>query len=93
MSQVLQDYEKTYISTQTTTSVFTGPGTLVAIVVGTTANGAIDIVDNTAGTTANVGSLKANIVEDTYTFNCAIKLGLRIVTAAASKITVIWKQS
>lgn len=80
-----------YISSATTTQVKTGPGQLHAIVVGETAAGAISIIDGTSGTTANIGTLKASIVEGTYRFeNCKFSAGLRIVTAGASKITVIY---
>lgn len=80
-----------YISTATTTQVKTGPGKLHAIVIGETAAGAISIIDGTTGTTANIGVLKASIAEGTYKFeNCNFSAGLRIVTAGASKITVIY---
>ena len=85
-------YRKTYISTATTTQVFTGPGTLHSIVVNTTAAGAIAVIDGIAGSTANVASLKASIVEGTYLYDCALANGLRIVTAGASDITVTWTQ-
>lgn len=80
-----------YISSATTTQVKTGAGTLIAIVVGETAAGAISIIDNTSGSTVNIGTLKASIVEGTYTFNAPFATGLRIITAAASKITVIYQ--
>lgn len=88
MSDRIYDYA--YISTATTTQVKTGAGVLKAIVVGTTAAGAIQIIDNTTGTTTNLGELKASVAEGVYTFNVAFTTGLRIVTAAASKITVIY---
>lgn len=84
-------YEKSYISTATTTQVKTGAGVLKAIVIGETAAGAISIIDNTAGSTANIGVLKASIVEGTYTFDVAFSAGLRIITAGASKITVVYR--
>lgn len=86
------DYKKTYISTATTTQVFTGRGMLHAIVVGETAAGAISVIDNTSGSTVNIASLKASIAEGTYRFDCSISNGLRIITAGASKITVAWSQ-
>lgn len=86
----LSDYRKTYINTATTTQVATGKCRLIAIVVNATAAGTIGIIDNTSGSTVNVGQLKASVVEGTYLFNCAMDAGIRIVTAAASDITVIW---
>lgn len=87
---VRHDNSYAYISTATTTQVKTGPGVLHAIIVGETAAGQISIIDNTTGTTVNLGALKASIVEGTYTFNASFSLGLRIITAGASKITVVY---
>ncbi len=84
------DFQKTYISLATTTQVFSGRGTLHAITIGETAAGAISIIDNTAGSTVNLASLKASIAEGTYLFDCSVSTGLRIITAGASKITVTW---
>lgn len=80
-----------YISTATTTQVATGEVTLKAIVVTETSAGSIKIIDGTAGSTANVGELKASIVEGTYEFDCRLTQGLRIITAGDSKITVIYE--
>lgn len=80
-----------YISTATTTQVYTGPCVLVAITVNTTAAGAISIIDNTSGSTVNVGILKASVAEGTYYYNLAFKNGIRIITAGASDITVAYR--
>lgn len=87
-----QENQYTYISSATTTQCATGRGVLRAIVVGETSAGAISIIDGTSGTTANIGTLKASIVEGTYIFDTTFSAGLRIVTAGASKITVSWRQ-
>ena len=86
-----QAFEKAYISSATTTQVKTGAGVLHSIVVGETAAGAISIIDNTSGSTVNIGTLKASIVEGTYVFDVAFSAGLRIITAGASKITVVYR--
>jgi len=83
-----------YISTGTTTQVLTGPGVLVGIMVNTTAAGTIKVIDGTAGVTANIATLKASIGEGWYGFGAngiAISAGIRIVTAAASDITVVYR--
>ena len=80
-----------YINTATTTQVKTGGGFLHAITVNTTAAGTIGLIDNTAGTTVNIGSLAASAAVGTYTYNLAFQAGLRIVTAAASDITVSYR--
>ncbi len=86
-----QAFEKAYISSATTTQVKTGAGVLHSIVIGETAAGAISIIDNTTGSTVNIGTLKASIVEGTYEFDVAFSAGLRIITAGASKITVVYR--
>lgn len=84
-------YSVAYISSATTTQVKTGSGLLHAIVVGTTAAGTIQIIDNTSGSTVNMGELKSSIAEGTYVFNATFATGLRIITGAASKISVIYR--
>lgn len=84
------NYKIAYIDTATTTQVDTGQGQLVAITIGETAAGAISIIDNVTGSTVNVASLKASIAEGTYWFLYNYATGLRIITAGASKITVIY---
>ncbi|MEI9966174.1 MAG: hypothetical protein WDN67_00640 [Candidatus Moraniibacteriota bacterium] len=90
MPQLKGDNKCAYISTATTTQVATGAGNLVSIVVGETAAGAISIIDEISGSTVNIGTLKASIVEGTYLFNVKFAKGLRIITAGASKITVVY---
>lgn len=85
-----QEYQYTYISTGTTTQVYTGKCILHAITVNTTAAATIGIVDNTTGTTVNVGQLKASVVEGTYQYHISMSKGIRIVTGGASDITVCW---
>lgn len=88
--QYRDNYQYAYISTATTTQVDSGQGQLIRIVLGETAAGAISIIDNTTGTTVNLASLKASIVEGTYDFNVQYNTGLRIITAGASKLTVVY---
>lgn len=88
---VLESGAKAYISTATTTNIKTGVGTLKHIVVGETAAGAITVYDNTAASGDIIAVLKSNIVEDTYIFNVPFTVGLTVVTAAASKITVVYE--
>lgn len=90
-TNVRSDNQYAYIATATTTQVKTGAGYLKSITVGETAAGAISIIDNTTGSTVNLGTLKASIAEGTYEFNIRFNTGLRIITAAASKITVSYE--
>ena len=86
------EYTPTNITTTTTTQVATGRGVLHTIVVGTTAAGAITIMDGTASSTTVIGTLKSSIAEGTYTYDCVFSKGLRVTTAASSDITVNWAQ-
>ena len=88
----MNDFKYTYINSATTTQVFTGTGRLHYITVNTTAAGTIGIIDGTSGTTVNVGQLKASVAEGTYRYDVAVGAGLRIVTGAASDITVCWSK-
>lgn len=79
-----------YISSATTAQVKTGRGILKRIIVTETAAGSIKVIDGTSGSTTNLAELKASIVEGTYNFDCVFTEGLRIITAGASKITVVY---
>jgi hypothetical protein len=81
----------TYISTATTTTVKSGRGNLQKIILGETAAGAITVYDNTSATGTVLAVLKASVVEGTYEFNCRFLTGLTIVTAGASKLTVVYE--
>lgn len=91
--QTLTDYQPTYISSATTTQVASGKCILHAITIGETAAGTIKIIDGTSGSTVNVAELKASIAEGTYTFDCTMALGIRIITAGATKCTVLWSKA
>lgn len=82
---------ETYISTATTTQVYTGPCKLVRVIVGETAAGAITIEDDNASVTGpTVAVLKASIAEGVYDFDVAMSNGIKVTTAGASKITVVY---
>lgn len=80
-----------YISTNTTTTIKTGRGKLHTITLGETAAGAITVYDNTAGSGTVIAVLKASIAEQTFTFDLCFDVGLTIVTAGASKLTVSYE--
>lgn len=89
--KVNQVFSNTYISSATTTVVKTGAGLLHTIVIGETAAGATTIYDNTAASGTIIAVLKASIAEQTFTFDAAFAIGLTVVTAGASKISVNWR--
>jgi hypothetical protein len=81
----------TYISTAATTTVKSGKGRLARIVLTETAVGTITIYDNTTATGTIVAVIKASAAEQTFEFQARMLLGITVVTAAASKLTVIWE--
>jgi hypothetical protein len=85
-----EEFIASNITSATTTQVYTGRCRLRAIVVNTTAAGTIKIIDGTSGTTANIGTLKASVAEGVYRYDCIMTSGIRIVTGAASDITVLY---
>lgn len=80
-------YRKAYISTITTTAVKAATGVLRRIVLTETAAGTITVNDNDGA----VAVLKASIVEGTYDFDVECKGKIEVVTAAASKLTVVYE--
>lgn len=79
----------TYISTATTTTIKTGRGNLTRIVITETAAGSITVYDNTAASGTIVAVFKASIAEGCYDIGARFQTGLTVVTAGASKLTVI----
>lgn len=77
-----------YISTQTTTQVYTGTCILKSVIVNTSA-GAISVIDNISGTTVNIGKI-ADAVTGTFYYNAQCSKGIRIVTAGAADVTVTY---
>lgn len=82
-------YNHKNIATNTTTVVKSGPGVLHSLTINTTAAGAITIYDNTSAAGTKVATIAASpAIGSTFTFDVAFAVGLTIVTAAASDITV-----
>lgn len=84
-------YSSTYISTATTTTSKTGRGVLRRILITETAAGAVTVYDNTAASGTILAAFKASVGEGNYEFNVRFGTGLTILTAGASKVTVIWE--
>lgn len=81
----------TNIATNQTTLVKSGRGTFGAIVINTTAAGAITIYDSLTATGTKIATFPSSAVVGRYEFNCRFLIGLCIVTAAASDITATWE--
>jgi hypothetical protein len=80
-------------STDTTSSLVNSGATFLhAIIVNTTAAGAVTIYDGVGPTTGTkVGTLKASVVEGTYTYNVPLSTGLTVTAASNSDITIVYK--
>lgn len=84
----------THIASATTTQVKSGPGTLVAIILNKPiASSTISLIDNTAGSTVNLGVITNTTDVKPYAlaYNLHFVTGLRIITSGADDITVVWK--
>lgn len=81
-------YSAKNINSATTTVIKSRCGYLHTLTVNSTAAGSITIYDglNTSGSVIAV--LKASIAEQTFIFDVGFSIGLTIVTAAASDITI-----
>jgi hypothetical protein len=80
-------YSQRHISSATTTAVHARTAVLRAIVVNTTAAGAVTVND-ALGT---IAVLKSGIAERTYQFDALCTGKIEVVTAAASDLTVIYE--
>ncbi len=73
-----------HIATATTVTITASQGVLHSIVVNTTAAGTITVSDKNG----TIAILKSNIAEGIYLYDVAFSGYLKIITAAASDITV-----
>lgn len=86
-------YQAEYITTATTTQVKGGPGTLHKIILNKpVASSTITLIDNTSGTTANIGIITNTTDVKPYEleYNIRFSEGLRIVTSGIDDITVVY---
>lgn len=82
------------IDTGSTVQLTLGRTTLVNATVGSGASqvGKYQFIDNNTGTTTNIAELKQAIAAGTYSWNCSIAVGLRVVISGATPLTVTWNQ-
>lgn len=76
-----------YITTATTTQVWTGLAKKVHISVNAALTGTITVIDGTSGTTANVATITNPTVGLQFEY-WGLENGVRIVTSASCDITV-----
>jgi len=92
MAELRDDFTYQYIGDDTTTQVYTGAGRLHRVIIGEDAAGTIKIIDGTSGSTSNFIEFEASMPVGSYEVNAKFATGLRVVPAAASKITVIYSK-
>lgn len=87
----------TNIPAAATTQVIARSGNLLGILVGTpVASSTIKLIDNTTGTTANLGLITNTTEVKPYFINFGarglrFKTGLRVITSGNDNITLIWE--
>ena len=83
-----------YITTATTTQVKGGSGVLKAIIFNKPVSGStVKLIDNTGGTTANIGTITntSDVKPYALRYDVQFATGLRIVTDQADDITVVFE--
>lgn len=90
--RVTSEYIYSNITTDTTTTIKSGPGILHSIVINTAAStGTATVYDNTAGSGTKIATLGTGTA-GTFVYDICFNTGLTIVTAtAAADITVTYK--
>lgn len=87
-----QAFNYNNISTGTTTTVKSGAGVIHAITINTTAAATITIYDSLTATGNKIATIAASpAIGSTFRFDVAFAIGLTIVTAGASDITVAFR--
>jgi hypothetical protein len=82
-----------HIAGAATTQVVTGKGVLRKIVVNTPiASSTIKLIDNTSGSTVNIGTITNTSAVEPYElcYDIKFRTGLRIITSGADDITVVY---
>lgn len=79
-----------YITAGATTQVKTGYGRLHKIIINKATTGTIGIIDNTTGSTVNIGQIAALTAAGTMDYGLNFSTGLRIINSATEDITVVY---
>lgn len=85
-------YTPLNIAASGTTLVKTGTGILHTITINTTTASAITLYDSLTATGTKIGTIAASVaIGSTFTFDCAFTIGLTVVLAGNSDITVNYR--
>lgn len=96
MSQTRKGDNYTNILTATTTTIKSGKGVLVRVIVNKpVANGVITIYDNTAGSGTKIATIThaATLLqgEGSIEFGVQFTVGLTVVTGSTDDVTFVWQ--
>lgn len=90
-SLVRDDYKYTHISTATTTQAFTGNGRLIRVVLNEATSGAVTIYDETgSGNSTVVAIIASSTAAQFLDYGVKLTTGLKVITAGADDITLVW---
>ena len=87
---ILDAHDYVHIATGTTTQVYTGTAVLKNVTINTAAAGTITIYDEIGSDTTHVVAIIAATAVGTYVYNVPCTRGIKVVTAAASDVTVTY---
>jgi hypothetical protein len=79
-----------YISTGATTLIKTGPGALIAIVMGNSTAGTVTVYDNTAASGNIIAKFNTSTSAFSFQIGAKFTIGCTVVTSAADQVTVIY---
>lgn len=82
----------TRITTATTTTLFTGPGTVDIVIVPKTLTGVVTVNDSDGTTTTAKIAFGTTTATNSYMLRMAVTRGATVVTAAADEVVVSWRQ-
>lgn len=85
---ILDAHDYVHIATGTTTQVYTGTAVLKNITINTAAAGIITIYDEVGSATTHVVAILAATAVGTYVYNLTCTRGIKVITAAATDLTV-----
>lgn len=88
----IEGYNYAYITAGATTTISSKPCVLVRVVVNKALTGTVKLIDNTTGTTANIGTItnaSGPIGSIEYGVQCGA--GLIVINSATEDITVVWR--
>ena len=79
------------ITTTTAQQVFTGQGTLQAVIINNTSEGIVTLVDGTSiSTDVGIGIIAASTLAGDIQYGVSIARGLRVTQAATGNITIVY---